>query len=63
MKYRILVFVLLSILIIQIKASAADKTIILICKYSHTIDAEGEVSETSGQDLVTSSTMKTAGKR
>jgi hypothetical protein len=37
----------------SIHASAAENTIRLICKYSHTIDDQGKSSGTSGEDLIT----------
>lgn len=54
MKKICIIFAIFSILLFSVFETYAEENIIrLICKYSHTIDADGKSSSTSGKDLVT----------
>lgn len=53
MKITSIITIILLTLFFVLKAHAEQNTIRLICKYSHTINAEGEISGTSGEELIT----------
>jgi len=53
MRKTIVIAAIFFTLIFVFETHAEENTIRLVCKYSHTIDADGASSETSGEDLVT----------
>jgi hypothetical protein len=53
MKVALSIVIIAIILVVPFELAAAQKTIRLICKYTHTIDDQGKTTGTSGEDLVT----------
>ena len=53
MKKTIILTSIFLTLLLVFETYAEENTIRLICKYSHTIEADGSISRTSGEDLVT----------
>lgn len=53
MKKTLSLLIFTAVLIAPLALRAEENTIRLICKYSHTIDDQGQSSGTSGEDLIT----------